>query len=456
MTGSLDFRGKYVLVFGAKRSGVAAVELLLKQGARVRVMDAQAPTPEEQNRFDSLGVAVVPQTPDNMSDGGREPDVIVLSPAVPNDLPILESAFRKGTPIIGEVELAYPFLRGPIIGITGSNGKTTTTALTGHLLRECGIPCQVGGNISTATASLVESSSAEKWNVLELSSFQLETAFSFRANIAACLNVTPDHLDRHKTFEIYASAKERLFATQHADDSAVLNFDDAVCRQFAERATAKVFWFSSSHRVPAGIWLDGDELRWNNEPVLRRSQIKLRGLHNVENVMAASAIAHLAGAKFDRIAAAVSSFPGVEHRIEFVRTLDGVDYFNDSKATNVDAALKAIEAFPAGLWIILGGKDKGGDYAPLREPLRERAKAALLIGAPPPYPYAAAPILKNALEDAVPLVECGTLEKALRHARQNAAPGDIVLLAPACASFDQFENYEQRGRVFKQLVTELF
>lgn len=452
----MDFSGKYVLVIGTKRSGAAAVELLRKHQARVRAMDAQPLTPEEQARFASLGVPVLPQQPENVKDGPRDPDLIVLSPAVPYDLPLLLSARERGIPVIGEIELASYFLQGPVAGITGSNGKTTTTALTGHLLARCGIACQVGGNIGTPAASLVESSAPNQWNVLELSSFQLETIFHFRAGIAACLNVTPDHLDRHHTFENYAEAKARLFDTQQPNDCAVLNYDDPTCRSYAARTKAQVRWFSSSQQVPDGIWLDDNQLRFQDHPFLNRSQITLRGLHNVENVMAAALIAHLAGADLAAIASAVESFPGVEHRIEFVRNLNGVDYFNDSKATNVDAALKAIDSFPGGLWIILGGKDKGTGYQALRDSLQRRAKAALLIGAPPPYPYAAAPLIEKDLQGAVPLVECGTLDAAVRYAREHAAPGDVVLLAPACASYDQFENFEQRGTQFKQLVTKLF
>jgi UDP-N-acetylmuramoylalanine--D-glutamate ligase len=220
--------------------------------------------------------------------------------------------------------------------------------------------------------------------------------------------------------------------------------------------TAKLSWFSSSQRVPGGVWTNGEEIWFNDRPFMKRSQIRLRGLHNLENVMAATLIAHLTGAPLEQLAAAVETFPGVEHRIEFVRTLDGVEYFNDSKATNVDAALKAIEAFPGNLWIILGGKDKGSDYAPLREPLHARAKAALLIGAPPPYPYAAAPLIGKALHGALPVIDCGDLAAAVHHAREHAAPGDVVLLAPACASFDQFKNFEERGTRFKQIVSELF
>lgn len=443
-------------MIGTKRSGIGASELLLEKGARVRAMDAQMLTTEEQAKFDSMGVPVVTQQPENIADRGVDPSLIVLSPAVPYDLPMLISARQRGVPVISEVELASYFLQGPVIGITGANGKTTTTALTGHLLKECGIICQVGGNIGTAVSSLIHSSAPNQWNVLELSSFQLEAITHFRARISACLNVTPDHLDRHHTFENYANAKARLFETQCPGDFAVLNYDDATCRGYAERTRAEVYWFSSSWKVPQGVSMSGEELYLDDRAFMKRSQIKLRGMHNVENVMAAALITHLAGANLDALGAAVESFAGVEHRIEFVRKLDGVEYYNDSKATNVDATLKAIEAFPHGLWIILGGKDKGGDYAPLRNPLHERAKAALLIGAEPPYPYAAAPLLRKALAGAVPMVDCGTLNRAVQYAREHAQAGDIVLLAPACASFDQFQHYEQRGRVFKQVVGELF
>jgi UDP-N-acetylmuramoylalanine--D-glutamate ligase len=447
----MEFLGKDVLVIGTKRSGLAAIELLRRRGARVRAMDSSPLTPEEQAHFSAIGVPVVPQEAEQIGAAS----LIVLSPAVPYDLPMLIAARDRGIPTIGEVELASYFLQGPVLGITGSNGKTTTTALTGHLLKECGIACQVGGNIGTAVTSLIDSSSPGSWNVLELSSFQLEAIGHFRAQIGACLNVTPDHLDRHHTFEIYADAKARLFETQRDGDFALLNYDDATCRTFATRTRAKVLWFSSSQRVPEGVWLNEEEILWNDDAFLRREQIKLRGLHNVENVMAAAALAHLAGAPLAGLGAAVSSFPGVEHRIEFVRTLDGVNYYNDSKATNVDATLKAVAAFTRGLWLILGGKDKGSDYAPLREPLHQRAKGVLLIGAEPPYPYAAAPMIRKALAGAIEMTDCGTLERAVAFAREHATAGDTLLLSPACASFDQFQNYEERGKHFKHLVTEL-
>lgn len=420
----MDLKGKHVAVIGAKRSGLAARDLLAKQGARVRLLDSA-----------SQDSSVLPQTEASLA---PPLDLVVPSPGVPLDLPLLANV---KVPVIGEVELASYFLRGPVIGITGSNGKTTTTALVGHLLRECGIRCQVGGNIGTAVTALVDTSRDDQWNVLELSSFQLETVSHFRARIAACLNVTPDHLDRHHTFEAYAAAKRKLFETQQPGDEAVLNKDDEWCRLFAESTTGNVHWFSVKNS------LDGDRILLNGEPFMERRESKLRGLHNVENILAACSIASLAGAKLAQLGPAVATFPGVEHRIEFVRALDGVDYFNDSKATNVDATLKAIAAFNKDLWIILGGKDKGSDYRPLREPLTH-ARGALLIGA-------ATPLIAQALDSTVPLIDCGTLRRALLHARQHAQPGDTVLLAPACASFDQYENYEARGRDFKQIVRNL-
>jgi UDP-N-acetylmuramoylalanine--D-glutamate ligase len=437
-------RGKEVLVIGTKRSGLAAIRLLLREGARVRAMDAHIPSKEESLIFAELDVPVLLQEEKNLGEAG----MIVISPAVPFDLPMLEAARASGIPVIGEVELASHFLKGPVIGITGSNGKTTTTALAGHVLMECGIACQVGGNIGTAVTSMVETSADDRWNVLELSSFQLETISRFHARIGACLNLSPDHLDRHHTMENYVDAKARLLETQRPGDQAVLNYDDAACRALASRTHADVYWFSATQPVPCGMSLQHAEIAWNGTPFMDRAVIRLRGTHNLENAMAAAAVAHLAGTPLEGIGPAISSFPGVEHRIEFVRDLRGVDYYNDSKATNVDATLKAIDAFAGPLWIVLGGKDKGSPYAPLGEPLSAKAKAALLIGA-------ARPLIERDLSGFVPLVDCGTLAEAVLYAAEHASAGDTVLLAPACASFDQFESFEERGRVFKHLVQNL-
>jgi UDP-N-acetylmuramoylalanine--D-glutamate ligase len=431
----MKLAGAKVVVVGMARSGVAAVELLREQGAVVRAVDQKTVAVE--------GLEVEPQSEAAFADA----DLIVLSPGVPADLAELGAARQRGVKVIGDLELATWFLQGEIIGITGANGKTTTTALTGHILKESGIEAQVGGNIGTPPASMVATSRADQLNVLELSSFQLETTETLRAHIGAALNVTPDHLDRHYNIENYAEAKARLFVNQRPGDFAVLNHDDAITRGYANRTKGEVVWFSSTHDVP-GAYLDGSRIQLGARPLMETHEVPLRGTHNLENTMAAAAIAQLAGATHAQIRSAVMTFPGVEHRLEFVRERSGVAWYNDSKATNVDAALKAVAAFDGGLWIILGGKDKNSDYTPLAAPLKKKAHAALLIGA-------AAEKIRAQLGGEVRMIACRTLETAVQEARARAEAGDTVLLAPACASFDQFENYEHRGREFKRLVEEL-
>jgi UDP-N-acetylmuramoylalanine--D-glutamate ligase len=346
------------------------------------------------------------------------------------------------------VELAGMFLRGRIIGITGSNGKTTTTALVGHILLHAGIASQVGGNIGTPPAAMVASSRDDQWNVLELSSFQLETIDRFRTNIGMILNVTPNHLNRHYTFEAYAAAKARLLENQQADDFAVLNAADPTCAAWGSQSRGQTVWFSSSGTVSPGAYIDRERLCFDGAPILHASEVPLPGRHNIENTLAAAVAARLAGASLPQIAAGVRTFTAVEHRLEFVTELGGVRYYNDSKATSVDATLKALDALEGPLWVILGGEDKGSDYTVLREPLKNKAKAALLIGD-------AARKIEGHLSGSIPLVAAGTLEAAVRRANESASPGDTVLLAPACASFDQFENYEHRGHVFKETVAGL-
>jgi UDP-N-acetylmuramoylalanine--D-glutamate ligase len=435
------------LVVGLEKSGLASIRLLLAQGAIVRATDVKPidQLPAAAAELENLHVPFEPQS-SALTDGDY--DMIVTSPGVPADVPALIAARARGVRVIGEVELAAPYLKGRTIGITGTNGKTTTTALTGHILHESGIAAQVGGNIGTPVTAMIESSRPEQWNVLELSSFQLETIAEFHADIAVALNVTQNHLDRHHTFAQYAAAKGRLFETQHADAFAILNADDPTCVSYASLTAGSPLWFSSTRKVNPGVCLADNRIWFDGELLMDAGEIPIRGRHNIENTMAAAAAAHLAGASLASIAAAVGTFQAVEHRLEFVRRLNGVDFYNDSKATSVDATLKALDAFNGGLWVILGGKDKGLDYAQLRTPLAAKAHAALLIGA-------AAPKIAEQLGGALPLEHSQTLDCAVRFAYAHARPGDTVLLAPACASFDQFSSYEHRGQVFKSLVQQL-
>ncbi|MGA2270944.1 MAG: UDP-N-acetylmuramoyl-L-alanine--D-glutamate ligase [Bryobacteraceae bacterium] len=442
----MHLNGTKALVVGMKKSGMASAELLARQRAAVRATDLKPldELGEAREFLERLDIPFARQTPE-VFEGC---DLIVLSPDVPADLPPLEEARRRGARVISEVELAAPFLKGETIGITGSNGKTTTTSLVGHILRGAGLPVQVGGNIGTPVTAMVDASRADGWNVLELSSFQLETISAFRAHIALALNVTENHLDRHHTFENYAAAKGRLFETQRSGDFAVLNAEDPVCVRYADRTLAAPQWFSSRRKVSPGASLCGEQLVLDGRLLIEAGEIPIRGRHNVENVLAASIAAAQAGVKRDVIAAAVRTFQAVEHRLEFVRKLSGIDFYNDSKATSVDATLKALDAFSGGLWVILGGKDKGLDYSPLRAPLAAKARAVLLIGA-------AAAKISSQLQGAAPLVDSGTLDRAVAHAYANGQPGDTILLAPACASFDQFKSFEHRGEVFKQIVNQL-
>jgi UDP-N-acetylmuramoylalanine--D-glutamate ligase len=442
----MELNGKKVLVVGMKKSGIASAELLVRNGAVVQATDLNPldKLPGAAELLSKLNIPFAQQTP-AVFDGN---DLIVLSPDVPADLAPLEEARQRGTQVIGEVELAAPFLQGKTIGITGSNGKTTTTSLIGHILQESGVPVQVGGNIGTPLSAMIETSRPDGWNVLELSSFQLETIIDFRAHIALALNVTQNHLDRHHTFENYAAAKGRIFENQTAEDFAVLNAEDPVCVKYADHTAAAVQWFSSKQKVTPGASACGDKLVLDGRLLMDAADVPIRGRHNLENVLAAGIAAARVGVSHEQIAAAVRTFHAVEHRLEFVRKLSGIDFYNDSKATSVDATLKAIDAFANGLWIILGGKDKGLDYAALREPFAAKAHAALLIGA-------AAAKIGDQLQGAVPLVYVNTLDAAVRYGYQHGSAGDTVLLAPACASFDQFKSYEHRGEMFKQFVREL-
>ena len=455
MRPGIELAGKRVLVLGLARTGIATAQFCAAQGAIVTAMDDR-PAGQFGEATQQLQPAGCTLLFGGASSGGLNAvfaaqDLVVTSPGVPANHAGLVAAHAAGVPVWSEIELAWRFLRGRLIGVTGSNGKTTTTSLIGHILTGAGEPAVVAGNIGTPLIAYAEQSSDKSITVAELSSFQLEWIDSFRPDIAVLLNLTPDHLDRHASFEDYARAKARIFENQTERDAAIINADDPAATQQAP-ARPQIFWFSRKKRVASGAYLRGDQIifRRDGEDVslLRRADIFLRGEHNLENVLAAASAAFLAGAAPGEIAAGVRSFPGVEHRLEFVAEISGVNFFNDSKATNVDATLKALEAFPGGLFVILGGKDKGSDYAPLIPPLRQRARLVLLIGA-------ASEKIAAQLEGAAPLERAGTLERAVALAFERARQGETVLLAPACASFDQFENYEHRGRVFKQIVRAL-
>ncbi len=451
MKQGIDLSGKRVLIVGLARTGIATSLFCAAHGANVTATESrsEADAAEAAGKLRAAGCRL--ELGGHRESTFLEQDLIVPSPGVPADAPLLQAARAKGIPVWSEVELAWRFLKGRLIGITGSNGKTTTTSLLAHILEAAKFPVILAGNIGTPLISRIEDSSDESLTVAELSSFQLELIEAFRPNTAVFLNLTPDHLDRHPSLEAYGQAKARILENQTEGDAAVLNADDPATTPYAP-SRARVYWFSRTKRVAQGAFVRGEEIVFRREGeeivLLNRNAIGLRGAHNVENVLAAVAAAHLAGAEPEVIAEAVRSFAGVEHRLEFVAENGGVSYYNDSKATNVDATLKALDAFPGRLYVILGGKDKGSDYTVLREPLRRKAVAALLIGA-------AAEKIEQQVAGSVPVVRAETIDRAVHLAAERAQPGDTVLLAPACASFDQFDNYEHRGRVFKQLVRQL-
>ncbi|HSU20030.1 MAG TPA: UDP-N-acetylmuramoyl-L-alanine--D-glutamate ligase [Acidobacteriaceae bacterium] len=449
----MELKNKRVLVVGLGKSGIAAARFLKARGAQVTVSDIR-PAGLIAELPSLLDEGIMVETGSHGLLTFRRQDLIVVSPGVPSNTPELEQVRALGILIIGELELGASFLQGEIVAITGSNGKTTTTTLIGEILKASGRPTLVGGNIGRPVVDMVAESTAESWSVLEVSSFQLETIQSFRPRIAVVLNITPDHLDRHGSFKTYAAAKTRITENQTADDLLVLNAEDEPTKLVAAKSKAQIYWFSPRRQVKQGAFVHGESIFFRSreggpaEPILPTDEIPLAGAHNVENVLAAVCAARLAGVQPEVIRGAVAGFHAVEHRLEFVRELDGVRYFNDSKATNVDATAKAIEAFPGGIWLILGGKDKDSDYSTLAPLLRERVRAVITIGS-------AAEKIETQLAGVVKIERAETMERAVAWARQQAAAGETVLLAPACSSFDQFENYEHRGRVFKHLVREL-
>ena len=456
----MELKNKRVLVVGLGKSGLAAALFLQGRGARVTVSDARSAAALAKEIPALLEAGIMVESGGHGLLTFRRQDLIVVSPGVPMDTPEVKQARAFGLPVIGELELASRFLQGRVVAITGSNGKTTTTTLVGEILKQAGVPVLVGGNIGLPVIELVEKSTAETVSVLEVSSFQLETVEEFHPWIAVVLNITPDHLDRHGSFANYAAAKARITERQEGGDFLVLNAEDKATQMVAGhpgpngRTKAQIYWFSPRRPIKQGAFVHGESVVYlakeggKAEPVMPVSEIPLKGAHNVENVLAAVTVGRLVGVTAEQIRASVRGFKAVEHRLEYVRTVEGVEFYNDSKATNVDAALKAVASFPGGVHLILGGKDKDSDYTQMAELLRERVKAVYTIGS-------AAEKITRELDGVVKMVSAGTLDVAVNEAAEAAEAGDVVLLAPACSSFDQFANYEERGRRFRELVEGL-
>jgi UDP-N-acetylmuramoylalanine--D-glutamate ligase len=443
MSLSQDLKSWRVGVLGAGTSGRAAAQLLARKGARVLL--------SEKGLYKGPKLKGVTIEQGGHSDALLSCDLLVRSPGVPNHLPILKKAAQKKIPLWSEIELAARFSRtSHMVAITGTNGKTTTTTLVGDIFKASRFPTLVGGNIGTPLADLIERATPRTRVILELSSYQLEDIETFHPEVSAILNVTPDHLEHHGTMEAYAAAKARIFMNQRPTDVCVLNAEDAWCRRFGRRSKAQILWFSRQKSLASGIYFKAGQitLNWKGQKLSWPLKSKLPGPHNIENILAAYAIALAGGIPLPTIRRRIERFPGVEHRLEHVRTLNGVDYINDSKGTNVDSTRVALASFDRPIVLIAGGQGKGSSYRPLRYYIKDRVKTLLLIGED-------ALTIRKELGDLKPSENVKTMVAAVRRAAVLSRPGDIVLLSPACASFDQYQNYEHRGRDFKTLVKRL-
>jgi UDP-N-acetylmuramoylalanine--D-glutamate ligase len=448
----MDLQGKKVLVVGLARTGAATVRFLAQRGARVKGSEVKSAEELKTLPETLRGLNVEWEFGGHTLTFFLDAELIVVSPGVPLSLPVLKKARDQGIPVISEVELAFRFLRRPVIAITGTNGKTTTTTLIGEMLRAGGQQAFVGGNIGKPLIQFAAGDQGEKWAVVELSSYQLEGIETFRPAVAILLNLTEDHLDRYPSFQAYGEAKGRVFENQGKEDYAVLNADDARTFSFAHRVESQVLLFSRERAVPAGCFLDRGWILFQG-PEGRRERyaldrVKIRGTHNLENLMAAIAASRVSGCPPEALQKVMEEFEGLEHRLEWVREIDGVQFFNDSKGTNVGAVVKSLMSFREPIWLIAGGRDKEGDYGPLKDLLREKVKGMALIGE-------ARERMFGALGNETQTVKADSLEEAVEWAWARAKPGEVILLSPACSSFDMFENYQERGRRFKEIVNGL-
>ena len=434
---------------GAARSGVAAAQLLASRGARVTLTDLR-PAIDAAPALQAAGVEI--ETGGHQAGTLARADLVVVSPGVPVEQAVFDPVRDRGVEIIGELELAWRWLRGRVIAITGTKGKSTTTTLVGRMLEAAGKPVLVGGNIGVPLSTHVDQSTDDTLHVVETSSFQLETTSTFRPWIAVWLNLADDHLDRHPSVEAYVDAKARIFANQTADDWAVINADDPLVVRRSLDTTSRIVPFALSGRIADGFVVDDDWIVKRTttgvEKLFPRTAVELTGRHMLNNVLAATAAASLAGCEPSAMQRALRGFRGLPHVMEPVATVGGVRFVNDSKATNVEAARRSIESFDGGVVAIVGGRFKGGDFNELRDALTSRGRAVVAIGE-------AAPLVRDALRDVVPIVEAGSMVEAVERAYAAAAPDGVVVLAPACSSFDWFTDYAERGESFKSAVRQL-
>jgi len=446
-----ELQGRRVLVVGFARSGLASTNLLLRKDAKVTVTDLRRQE-ALQGQIEGLAGPVQMVFGRHQQQDFMEADLIVTSPGVPSRQGLLQQAAEAGIPIWSEVELAYRFLKGSFIGVTGTNGKTTTTALTGALFERAGVSHAVAGNIGTPLTGLVDQGSDDRVFIVELSSFQLETIQSFRCSIALVLNLTPDHLDRHQSFEQYVQAKRRILLNQTAEDFAVLNADDPNSKAMGEHCAARVFLFSERQSLHEGVSVEEGQIwiRWEGSEylVMPVEEIRMPGRHNLQNVLAAVASGFLKGLDPILMAQVFRDFAGVEHRLEQIGSRAGVRFYNDSKATNVEAAARALEALEGPLIVIMGGRDKGADFGQVKHLMKDKVKLLVLLGE-------ARSKIRGALQDRVETLDARDMAEAVALASDGAQPGDTVLLAPACASFDMFDDFEHRGRAFKEAVAQM-
>lgn len=450
----MELSGKRVLVVGTGISGIAAMRLLAKQGAQITVLEGNVKLNKEEivKKLPSETEyrLILGELPELVMD---QLDLAVLSPGVPTDLPFVIRLQEKGVPIWGEIELAYACARGNLVAITGTNGKTTTTALTGAIMKEYYDSVFIVGNIGLPYTEYALETTDQSMTVAEVSSFQLETIHQFCPQVSAILNITPDHLNRHHTMECYIETKARIAQNQTKEQVCVLNYEDEHLQTIAKNIPADIFWFSSKRPLSRGIWLEGDDIIYCDKEKMKICTIhdmQLLGVHNYENVMAAVAIAMHAGVPLEYIRRAVSQFQAVEHRIEFVREVDGVKYYNDSKGTNPDAAIKAVEAMITPTVVIGGGYDKQSSYEEWIASFQEKVKCLVLLGD-------TADKIEQAARAAgfTNIIRVDSLEEAVKASAREAESGDAVLLSPACASWDMFQSYEQRGTLFKEYVNQL-